>query len=31
MAAGLQNVQFWEASVPTGLRPTPAQNEHLFV
>jgi len=27
MAAELQNVQFWEASVPAGLRPTPAQNE----
>jgi len=25
MAAELQNVQFWEASVPAGLRPTPAQ------
>jgi hypothetical protein len=24
-AAGLQNVQFWEASVPAGLRPTSAQ------
>jgi hypothetical protein len=23
--AGLQNVQFWEASVPAGLRPTSAQ------
>jgi len=26
MAAGLHNVQFWEASVPAGLRPTPGQN-----
>ncbi len=25
MAAGLQNVQFWQASVPAGLRPTSAQ------
>src|SRR5215471_6515950 len=25
MAAGLQNVQFWEASVPPGLGPTSAQ------
>src|SRR6185437_10889856 len=24
MAAALQNAQFWEASVPTGLGPTPA-------
>ena len=26
MAARLQNVQFWEASVPAGLGPTSAQN-----
>jgi len=26
MAARLQNVQFWEASVPAGLRPTSTQN-----
>jgi hypothetical protein len=26
MAAALQNAQFWEASVPAGLQPTPAQN-----
>src|SRR6266566_340279 len=27
MAARLQNVQFWEASVPAGLGPTSAQND----
>jgi len=26
IAAGLQNVQFWEASIPAGLRPTSTQN-----
>jgi len=26
MATGLQNVQFWSPSVPTGLRPTSAPN-----
>jgi hypothetical protein len=26
MAAALQNVQFWEASIPAGLGPTSVQN-----